>query len=386
MKVVYISTMLPSGHYSQILTCGLAKQEGLDLIVYTDKDPKNLNIKGCGEIKNIWRKGVLFIFDIVNNLVTDKPDVVHIQHEMNMYGSMLSAVAFPILPLMTRILGIPTIITIHGVPSLDQINENFISIFGYNPAIIKPWMLKVYFRLLFGTMGVFSNKVIVHTELMRKVLIKDYGIRADKVVAIPTAIPHAKIYSEMRDKNFLYFGYMVRRKGLENVLEGFKKFLQRNPSSPYKLTLAGGVIKGQETAFEEIKDCINKLGINDKIEITGFVEQEKQNTLYDRCYAVVVPAILSVAASGPLYHAYSHSRCPIASRLGNFEEEIQPGVTGILTENNSWDSAFETVVNNPELVSKIEKNLLEVAKRRSPEATASEYYKLYASLIKERKI
>lgn len=385
MKVVYISTMLPSGHYSQILTGGLAKHEELDLIVYTDKDLRNLNIKGCGEIKDIWRKGALFIFDIVKNLLIDKPDVVHIQHEMNMYGSITSAIVFPILPLTTRLLGIPTVITIHGLPSLNQIDENFINIFGYNPAIIKPWMLKVFFRVLFGTAGIFSNKIVVHTELMRKTLIKDNGIRANKVIMIPTAIPHAKTYPEQRDKTFLYFGYMVRRKGLGNVIEGFKKFLQKNPLSPYRLILAGGVIKGQEPAFEEIKGCIKDLGIEDKIEITGFVEQEKQDTLYNRCYAAVIPAILSIAASGPLYHAYSHSRCPIASRLGNFEEEVQPNTTGILTENSSWDTAFETAVNNPELVSRIEENLLEVAKRRSPEATAVEYCKLYASLIKKEK-
>ncbi|MDP2947710.1 MAG: hypothetical protein Q8N88_06370 [Nanoarchaeota archaeon] len=40
MKVVFISSMLPSCYYSQYTT--------IDLIIYTDKNPKNLLIRGYG--------------------------------------------------------------------------------------------------------------------------------------------------------------------------------------------------------------------------------------------------------------------------------------------------------------------------------------------------
>jgi len=48
MKVVFVSTMLPSGHYSQYLSGGLSSVTDIELIVYCDKNKENLSIRGCG--------------------------------------------------------------------------------------------------------------------------------------------------------------------------------------------------------------------------------------------------------------------------------------------------------------------------------------------------
>lgn len=91
MKIVFISSMRPSGHYSQYLTAALNKQENIDLIVYTDNDPRNLGIQGCGTIKNLWSKSIRYIYQIVKELRQDQPDIIHLQQELNMYGGICTA-------------------------------------------------------------------------------------------------------------------------------------------------------------------------------------------------------------------------------------------------------------------------------------------------------
>ena len=70
-----------------------------------------------------------------------------------------------------------------------------------------------------------------------------------KIKVIATAIPLVDSKKYKKEKYFLYFGYIARRKGLENLIQGFKEFCKKNPKSKFKLLLAGGVIKGQEESL-----------------------------------------------------------------------------------------------------------------------------------------
>ena len=45
MKIVLVSSLLPSGHYSEFVTEGLISQNDVELFVYTDNDEKNKNFR-----------------------------------------------------------------------------------------------------------------------------------------------------------------------------------------------------------------------------------------------------------------------------------------------------------------------------------------------------
>ena len=115
---------------------------------------------------------------------------------------------------------------------------------------------------------------------------------------------------------------MVRRKGLGYALEGFRKFIEENPESEYQLVLAGGIIKGQEEAFEEIKDIIKENKLEEKVIIKGFIEENVQDDLYRKAYAVIIPAEVSMGSSGPLFHSVSYGKCVICSKIGHFLEDV----------------------------------------------------------------
>jgi len=375
MKVVFISSMLPSGHYSQYLTRGLNLIRGIELLVYADKQANNLAILGCGKIKNVWSKSVLYIPQIIR----DRPQVVHIQHELNMYGGIVTAAIFPLLLIMLRAIGVKLIVTVHASVYKKQIDQEFMSLFHKDSKLFAPFLLQFFFYYVFKSVSILSHKVIVHTHLAKDILVSDYGMKETKICVIPISIPQRNIQNSNKQPYFFYFGYMVRRKGLGFALEGFRKFIESSPSTAYKLVLAGGVIGGQEKALEEIMDMIRVNGLQDKVVIKGFVEEAELEQLYWNAEAVIIPAKISMGSSGPLFHAVSYGKCVIASKVGHFLEDIDHMNNGILTENHEWDKAFQVAADHPELVTKIEFAVTEKAISRTPSIIASAHAQVYRS-------
>lgn len=370
--------MLPSGHYSQVITSGIATQKNIDLIVYTDKNLKNREILGCGEIRTVWSKSPRYVVDIISHLVKDKPDLVHLQHELNMYGGMLSAALFPILVSIIKIMRIKVVVTFHGTVEKKKIDKKFLHLFHQDNSFLRPWMLILFFDYTFLIVSFFADWIIVHTTMAKKILISDYHIPPKKIKAIPISIPvENKPLKRNIKPYFFYFGYMVRRKGLGYIIDGFKRFTNNNPNSNYKLILAGGTIPGQEAALNEIIEEIKRSNLEKKIEIRGFIDQKQQDDLYNSAYAILIPAEITIGSSGPLFHSDSYGKCAIASKIGFFNEDIKHLSTGILTKNDKWDYWMEYTVKHPELVKKIEKEVTLKAQSRSPFMIASQYNKLY---------
>lgn len=381
MKVVFISSMLPSGHYSQYLTSGLSSIGGMDFIVYADKNVENLAIVGCGRIKNVWSKSVAYVYQIIREIIRDRPQVVHVQHELNMYGRIITAALFPLLLLALRATGIKLVVTVHASVYKRQIDREFMALFHKGSMLFGVLSLKVFFHYTFKCISIFSHKIIVHTHLAKNILVEDYDVNAKLINVIPISIPIRPIDNSKKKPYFFYFGYMVRRKGLGFALEGFKRFLDNDKSSPYELVLAGGVIGGQEKALDEIKKMIQLNGLQDKVIIKGFVREDELDQLYSGAEAVIIPAKVSMGSSGPLFHAVSYGKCVIASRVGHFLEDIEHLETGILTENDKWEQAFEYVAEHPEAVAKIEQAVTEKAAARTPSHIASEHFQVYCSTL-----
>lgn len=380
MKIAIVSGMLPSGHYTQNLASGLSKIKKIKLFIYTDKDKDNLKIKNRGKIKLTWTKSASFVYQIIRQVVLDKPDIVHFQHEINMFGGLLTAMLFPLLLFFAKLTGVGIVTTVHATVSPDQINKHFVETFNKNPQIIRPLYLKIYFSYLYKTICLLSHRVIVHTELSKQVLQEYLPSAKDKIIVIPTTIPHVKMVKAKKKKYFFYFGYIAHRKGLENMIEGFKEFIKENPKSGFNLILAGGVISGQEKALEDLKKTISKNALKNNIKYVGFLNLKQQNQYYREAYAVVIPAKVSISASGPLYHATSHGKFIIASNIGHLRYEIKNNYNGYLISNSGWQKAFQKVIKNPVWVSKIERGTKKTAIERSPLKTAKKYIKLYEQI------
>ena len=380
IKVVLVSSLQPDTNYSQYLCQELVKDVD-NLVVYTDKNPENTKLSGCGDVRLVWNKNLMCILQIVGQLIKDKPDIVHIQHEMNMYGGLITAVSFPILLMLAKLTGVKVVTTVHAVVDPRLIDGSFVSLFKGQDSKIPPVVLKLFFGYLYRSIGLFSDKIIVHTNMLKGVLVDSYRISKDKVLVVPHGVPSLHLENLRNDKYFLYFGYIVKRKGLEKVVEGFKEFLEKNKNSEFKLVLAGGVIKGQEFAFEELKDFVKESNLEAKIIFTGFLDGKSIDEYFRHAYAVVIPSVISIAASGPFALAISYGKCVLASRIGNFEEEISDGVDGILVKENKWMEAFDEVAKDLEKVKSIEKNVVKKAESRQWEKVAKIHSEIYKKVL-----
>ena len=157
MKMVFVSGMLPSGHYSQYITNALNKQENVDLSVYTDKNTQNLEIKNCGTIKLVWSKSLRYIFEIVKEVKKDNPDIIHLQHELNMYGGIVTAALFPILIISLRLLGYSVVTTVHAAVYKNQIDKSFIKLFHQDSPFVKPFAMKLFFYYIYKSISLLIN-------------------------------------------------------------------------------------------------------------------------------------------------------------------------------------------------------------------------------------
>lgn len=331
----------------------------------------------------MWSKSWKYIFEIISELEKDKPNVVHLQHEMNMYGGSFTALMFPLLLILLKILGYRVVVTVHAIVYKKQIDKDFIQTFHQESPFATPFVIKAIFTYIFGVMCNVADSLIVHCHMTKDILVADYFAPAGKFNVFPTAIPQKFNYKVKKGKYFFYFGYMARRKGLDHFLVGFKKYIDKNPKSNFRLIMAGGVIKGQEIANNEILDIVKKLKLEDYVEYRGFIDMKEQDDLYRGAYAVIIPAKISMGSSGPLFHANSYGKCILTSKVGYFLEDIDHKKTGLLVPNSKWDVAIEDIVKNPKLVKSIEKSVIEKAKSRSPRKTAARYLKLYESLLNE---
>ena len=379
MKVVLVSSITPSGHYSQYLTEGLACLKDVQLISYVGKNEKTSKLKKNGVIRHVWSKNLLYIPQILQQLLKDKPDLVHIQQEFNMYGNVLTAALFPVLILAIRLAGFKVVTTIHAAVYKKQVTQKFVWLFN-GKSFMKPFMLKSFFHYIYICTALFSNKVIAHTNRKLDILTHDYFINPNRISVIPVIIPFRKRTNSVTKPYFFYFGYMVRRKGIEELIAGFNSFITTHPKPSYQLIMAGGTIRGQENALQEIKNIIQKFGLSERVILRGFIEESEQHKLYAESTAVVIPSLVSFGFSGPLYHAFSYHKCVLASNEGYFKEIIANNENGVLVKNNNWASSLHTVASNNSLRKLIEKKVMSQAKLQAPSKVAKEYLRLYQSL------
>jgi glycosyltransferase involved in cell wall biosynthesis len=380
-KIVLVSSLQPDTNYSQFLCRDLSKEVDT-LIVYSDKNPRNKKIVGCGDVKLVWDKNLLFIPQIIGQLTKDKPDIIHIQHEINMYGNLMTSVAFPILLILTRLTGVKVVTTVHAIVDPKSVDKSFVSLFKGQDSKIPPFVLKIFFSYLYKSIGIFSNKIIVHTNILKDVLVNSYGISEDRVLVVAHGVPKLQLEDIRNDKYILYFGYIVKRKGLENIVGGFKKFLSKNKNSDFKLVLAGGVIKGQDFASNELKKFVKDSDLENKVVFTGFLDGKEIDKYFRYAYVIAIPSVISIAASGPFALAISYGKCVLASDIGNFKEEISDGVDGILVKDNKWEEAFSEITKDLDKLKRIEGNVLKKAKNRHWSKIAKIHSDIYNQVLK----
>lgn len=271
-------------------------------------------------------------------------DVVHVQHEFGLFGSKLPGMyRFPNWFAEARKLTPKSkwVATAHTVIDADWRYRAsgrgwrsvlFVILNLFLPFLRTAWMER--------TWGGFDG-VIVHSDRQRTA-IRESG--CPKVGVIPHYVPKGRIQSidEPGSPSVLLFGYFSPEKGQDIAIRAWAAMGGEAP----RLILAGGVRRKEDRSYyERCLAAIRRCGLEDKIEVTGFVPESELSGYFSNSTLVLAP-FRETSGSGSLATALGHGAAILASDLP-LNREIDARVAGCLGffRAGSPDSLAEEIRN-----------------------------------------
>ena len=253
----------------------------------------------------------------VRNKIVDKfmPDIIHIQ---------LTIPIIDVLYLRKISKKHKIVYTVHDVIRHTGGIQN-------NPKLLK----KIYEAV---------EHIIVHTKNNKTQLIKQFGIRSDKITVIPHGVdpPPAEILSQnearkilglpYESKILLFFGSIRQNKGLDVLLKSMPDVCVSNPN--VKLLIAGNTPRNEN--FKKYDSIIRNLNIKDNIIIhRQFINEEKVPLYFISANVVVLPYLRFASQSGVLAQAYTYERPVVVSNVGGLGEAVRDDETGFVVSPGS---------------------------------------------------
>lgn len=171
----------------------------------------------------------------------EKPDVIHVQHELFLFGGVATIVAFPFfLALLSRIAR--TVVTLHHVAGNKDLTRSFNTLHATRipTPLVRLGLHYLYRGMARGRAGAF----IVHHAYFSDILHRQYGVPARKIYVIPhgqkqpgtVMLSHAELHMKFgipqgKKMIFGFFGYIDPRKHIEFMIREFAAFAETAPDA-----------------------------------------------------------------------------------------------------------------------------------------------------------
>jgi glycogen(starch) synthase len=178
-------------------------------------------------------------------------------------------------------------------------------------------------------------------------------------------------------RRVVFVGRVVRGKGVLTLVKAFSRL--RTPGIEL-------VFVGDGPARIEVERLARRLGVADRIQVTGFVPHARVPALLGSADLLVLPSLYEEL--GTVLIEALHAGLPVvASRVGGIPEVVEDGVTGLLVPPSDADAlarAIDTVLGDAELAARMGAGALQRARGYELEQVAAEVHALYARLAEQR--
>ena len=361
-------------------------------VVFAEK----LSISGANHYDNVsihrcWTKGFRYPFQIFKRLLKEKVDVVHIQHEMYLYGGLVSALVFPLLVALIRLLRRPVIVTMHGVVPLSKVNRFFLK---ENQIPSNASVMKLGLLFLVKIIINLSTAVIVHEKNLRRILIEEYKCAASKINVVNHGIeePNATLASDKAKEKLgfhsrrviLFFGYITGYKNVSLLIES-AKFLKVDN---WVILIAGGlhprlIGDGDYVRYvSQLHRRASKIS-EQNILFKGFIPEEEISSYFSAADLIIFPYNICMASSGPLSLAVSYGRPFLVA--DSFREVIAFDDIVFLNEPKKLAEKIDSFFANPTFRIKSLEWVKKFKIGRSWDEVAKKTFFLYTELIEKAK-
>ena len=278
----------------------------------------NINVIRC------FDKNPKYFFQILKEVKKIKPDVIHIQQELGLYGNIFTA--YLLQWLLFLLMGHKTLITLHGVVSLKKIDKNFIK---ENNSNLPIYLTKLAFYIIYKPLCIWAKKIIVHEDYFKNILIKEYNVNKDKIEVIYHGVEDLKCISkenacgilniESKKDICLFMGYLTGYKGIDLLIEGFAEFCKFNKNA-FLIIGAGKHPKLKDDKnylkeYKRLEDKAKDLIPENQYRWVGFIEEKDIVNYYSACDVALAPYTTSMSFSGPLALAIGYEKPFLTSNV-----------------------------------------------------------------------
>lgn len=267
---------------------------------------------------------------------------------------------------------VPAVLTVHDIIPLlypryfNYSKYKFLTEFSY------------HFRLKSSVAK--AKKIIADSEYTKKTLIKETGVKPEKVKVIYLGQPEVNQETNKLPKGLKPGEYLLDhggidvRKNLERLIRVFAKVLAKEPQ--FKLVITGE----NEALSPGLKNEAKILGIEDSVLFPGYVNEEELWSLILQASCICYPSLIE-GFGGPVLEGFAGGIPVITSNTSSLIEVagdgaylVDPEEEGEITE------AILKVIGDEEIRDKLVRKGKERLKDFSWEKTGEETIRIYEDL------
>jgi len=282
---------------------------------------------GVGTASKVLRV-LAYYWKLIRYALTSQPRIFHI-----LWNNKFQSFDRTVLMLYYRALRKRIVLTVHNVNA------------GRRDSKDSAWnrlTLRIQYHL--------ADHLFVHTEKMRLELSEEFGVQKSHVTVVPFGINNAvpntsltpaeakqRLRIQGHEKTLLFFGNIAPYKGLEHLVDAFRKLLRRDKG--YRLIIAGRP-KDCERYWDGIQASIQSDLQKGKILLKAEYIPDAETEVYFKGSDVLVLPYTHVYQSGVLFLAHSFGLPVLAADVGCLGDEIVEGKNGfVFKARNSVDLA-----------------------------------------------
>ena len=347
MKIAIVSPYPPSkgtlNEYAYHLVKNFVRKEDVtEIVILTDrieeKYPDTIEENGTSfKIIPCWTfNGFGTVSSILTTLRQEKPDVVLYNIQFLSFGDNKVVAALGLLlPLLSRMMGIPAITLLHNITETVD----------YKSAKITDSKL---LQKAYGVIGtvltkllLFSNLLVVTMPKYVRILEKKYG--AKNVALIPHGTfdvvpPAPEVESETT--SVMTFGKFGTYKKVEEMIEAIELVRERT-GQQIEIVIAGS---DNPNALGYLENVKKKYAHVSNVTYWGYVEEEDVPDLFINSTVVVFPYTSTTGSSGVLHQAGSFAKAVVLPNIGDLKELIEEeGYQGAFFKPSSVESMADAI-------------------------------------------
>ena len=360
-----------------------------------EKDERYSSNRYIEFVHRVWKYDN-YVLSIYNYLKKYKPDIIYFNFELRIFGSIKSAIKFPLLLFLIHFTKTKVVTTLHQI-FIERQDTKWEFFDDYHLINIPKFILKFLIKIFVKAVCRYSDKIVIHTHGAKSGLIEYYRIDEKKIEVNHLAIVPNTSINQQKKKKFealfnqkkiiLCFGLIAPRKGIETAIKSLKIITEKLPD--YVLVIAGSSTEYYRPYENMLRQLTKTLDLEEKIFFTGFLDDDEVNILFNMSEIVVYPYAPSCSFSYAVLHAIHHNKPTIVTNINTFKEVLQENDALFIEPNNEKqlaDAIFK-IATNSDLRTQLRLQMKSISGNYSWQKTAAKYMKIYEELAtpKDRK-